>query len=200
MDIFDAGITGNRRAALIALASAPLIYGSVSKQSTRRVEVTDVTTGVVLDLPYEYRTKNWGGGSCVHATTVNLLKWMGQDELAIWWRNNYSGGEYDDRLIKRMEAANLKYAYIHAREKGAAAGRNFLEWCSRTRRGAGIFYKPNHAINYIGQDATYVYLLDNNATKIYEPVPVSTFYSNWMGFGGFAWTLVYNPPPHEPLK
>ena len=41
-------------------------------------------TGVVLDLPPEMRTKNWGGGSCVHASTVNLLKWMGQHEMADW--------------------------------------------------------------------------------------------------------------------
>jgi hypothetical protein len=164
-----------------------------------------VQSGVVLDLPPEYRTKNWGGGSCVHASTVTLLRWMGQDELADWWRKNYSGGEYDDRLIKRMEAAGLRYAYIHGRNSGMDAGVQFLEYCTRTRRGAGIFYKPAHAINYVGSDAERVYLLDNNATGYpekngtYENVERGAFYRNWDSYGAFAWTLIYNPPPHRPL-
>ena len=57
-------------------------------------------TGVVLDLPQELRQKNWGGGSCVHASNVNLLRHVGLDELADWWRSNYSGGEYGSRIAE----------------------------------------------------------------------------------------------------
>jgi len=154
--------------------------------------------GVVMDLPPEMRTRNWGGGSCVHASTVNLLLQMGLDEMARWWRANYSGGEYDSRLIRRMEAAGLRYAYTHGDPE-------FLNWCWRTRRGAGVFYKPSHSINFVGRDQTYAYLLDNNATSYpeayghYERVEWNRFVSAWHGYGGFAWTLVYQPPPATPL-
>ena len=81
---------------------------------------------------------------------------------------------------------------------------SFLEWCQRTRRGAGLFYKPSHSINFVGMDSQYVYLLDNNSTSYpernghYERVPIADFKRRWRGYGGFAWTLVYNPPPPLP--
>jgi hypothetical protein len=164
-------------------------------------------TGVVLELPPEVRTRNWGGGSCVHASNVNLLKQMGQHELAEWWRRNYSGGEYDTRLVSRLEAAGLRYAYISDRSgrdsdgDGTNDGEEFLFWCQRTGRGAGIFYKPSHSINFAGQDEQYVYLLDNNATTYpervgyYERAGHADFFRRWRGFGGFAWTLIYDPIP-----
>jgi hypothetical protein len=37
-----------------------------------------------VDIPPALRTQNWGGGSCVHASTVHLLHWQGQHELAEW--------------------------------------------------------------------------------------------------------------------
>lgn len=153
-------------------------------------------TGVVLDLPPELRTRNWGGGSCVHASTVTLLKWMGQFEMAEWWRNNYSGGENDTRLISRMEAAGLKYAW--------SSDPSFFDWCTRTRRGAGIFYKPSHSINFVGKDTQNAYLLDNNAVNYpesngqYETVEWNSFVSRWKGFGAFAWSLIYDPWPGTP--
>jgi len=155
-------------------------------------------TGVVLDLPPAARTKNWGGGSCVHASTVNLLLWMGMPEMAKWWRNNYSGGEYDSRLVQRMEAAKLKFAYVHDDP-------NFFAWCTRTRRGAGIFYKPAHSINFVGMANNTAYMLDNNATGYpeshgqYESEDWETFVRKWRGYGGFAWTLIYDPPPGDPV-
>lgn len=153
---------------------------------------------VQMDLPLALRQKNWGGGSCVHASTVNLLRWQGQYEMAEWWRKNYIGGEYANRLIQRMESAGLRYAYT---DKGDV---EFLRWCVKTRRGAGIFYKPNHAINLIGMDDKNAYLLDNNATAypeqrgFYEAVPLDRFIPAWKGYGGFAWTLIYVPPPPNP--
>lgn len=177
----------------------------VSPDGLRRMAVDRSSTpvgyseSVVLDLPPELRQKNWGGGSCVHASNVTLLRWQGQDDLADWWRNEYRGGEHADRLTKRLEAAGLRYAFTM---QGDVA---FLEWCCRTRRGAGIFYKPSHSINLVGLDAEHAYLLDNNATNYpertgeYERVPRDTFIRNWQRqYGGFAWTLVYSPPPPIP--
>lgn len=153
---------------------------------------------VSLDLPPALRTKNWGGGSCVHASTKNLFIWTNQYEMAEWWSKTYSGGEYADRLIRRLEAAGVRYAYT---TKGDF---EFLRWCAATRRGAGIFYKPNHAINFVGMNDQVVWLLDNNATGYpeqhgsYEEVPIEKFKANWRYYGGFAWTLVYNPAPPNP--
>jgi hypothetical protein len=156
-----------------------------------------VSQGVVMTLPPELRQKNWGGGSCVHASNVSLLRWQGQYEMADWWRQAYSGGEYGDRLVSRLEAAGLRYAYTDSGDEA------FLRWCIRTRRGAGIFYKPSHSINCVGMDDQFVYLLDNNATNYpestgdYEKVPIDEFWRRWKGYGGFAWTLIYTP--HAPL-
>lgn len=153
--------------------------------------------GVVMELPLELRQPNWGGGSCVHASNVMILRWQGLYEMADWWRKTYSGGEYDTRLTQRLDAAGLRYAYAHNDEK-------FLMWCIRTRRGAGIFYKPNHSICCVGMDDTYVYLLDNNDINYperqghHERVPREEFFRKWRGYGGFAWTLVYSPLPPEP--
>ncbi len=125
---------------------------------------------------------------------------MGQHELAEWWRKNYSGGEYDTRLVARLEAAGLKYAYI-SDSRGTGAGEQFFYWCQRTGRGAGIFYKPSHSINFAGMDEQYVYMLDNNATNYpervgyYERATHADFFRRWRGFGGFAWTLIYDPIP-----
>ena len=175
----------------------------------RGADVPDGTyLGVVLDLPYELRTRNWGGGSCVHASNVNLLRYQGQMEMADWWRRTYSGGEYDDRLIQRLEAAGVRYAFAHggkdANRDGRDDGEQFLEWTVRTRRGAGIFYKPNHSINLVGLDDKYAYLLDNNYTDYpeknghYERVPREQFFRQWHSYGAFAWTLVYDPPAPNP--
>ena len=154
--------------------------------------------GVVMDLPPALREPNWGGGSCVHASTVMVLRWQGQHDMADWWRANYIGGEYSDRLIKRMEAANLRYAYT------VDGDFEFIRWCMRTRRGCGIFYKPNHAICAIGMDERYVYLLDNNDVTrperdgTHERVEINDFIRRWRGYGGFAWTVVYTPSPPDP--
>lgn len=159
---------------------------------------TGTAQGVTMDLPPALRQENWGGGSCVHASTVSLLRWQGQHAMADWWRAQYSGGEYAGRHAKRLEAAGLRYAYTWS---GDVA---FLEWCVRTGRGAGIHYKTRHAINLTGLDAEYAYLLDNNATDYperhgtYERVPRATFERRWKERGGIAWTLVYTPPPPIP--
>lgn len=157
-----------------------------------------IPQGVVMDLPLALRQANWGGGSCVHASTVSLLRWQGQHQMADWWRRNYSGGEYSYRLVQRMEAAGLRYAYT---DQGDL---RFLEWAVRTGRGAGILYKPRHAINLVGLDQTYAYLLDNNSVDYdvrrghWERVPRAEFERHWRSRGGFGWTLVYDPPPPLP--
>ena len=150
-------------------------------------------TSVVLDLPAELRTQNWGGGSCVHASTVTLLQWQGMPELAEWWRHNYSGGESSSGITSKMEKAGLSYAYTKSGDE------SFLEWSCRTRRCAGIFYKPGHAVNLVGLDDENAYLLDNNHTSQIETVPRGEFMRRWKNnYGGFAWTIVATPSPPSP--
>jgi len=157
-------------------------------------------TGPTMELPRPLREQNWGGGSCVHASTVMLLRWQKLFDVANKWRATYSGGEYSSRLIARMEAAGLRYAYTLDGDE------RFLEWAIQTRRGCGIFYKPNHAICLVGLDREYAYLLDNNyidypeRNRTYERVPRAEFMQRWKyEYGGFAWTPVYSPPPMLPV-
>lgn len=148
-----------------------------------------------VDLPETMRTKNYNGGSCVHASTINLLKWQGLPELAEWWRENHGGGEYSGRLNSKMEKAGLKFAYTTSGDMA------FLEWTIRTRRGAGIGYFPRHAINLVDLTETEATLLDNNRTGKYLKVPRAEFERNWKNkYGGWAWTVVYQPPPPLPWR
>jgi hypothetical protein len=148
----------------------------------------------VVDLPEAMRTKNYKGGSCVHASTINCFKWHGLDEMAEWWRQNHGYGEYAERLARKMDEQGLKFAYV---TNGDPA---FIEWAMRTRRCCGIGYKPSHAINLVGLTKTHAILLDNNATHRYEYVPREEFFRRWKGFGGWAWALVYDPPAPRPRR
>jgi hypothetical protein len=146
-----------------------------------------------VDLPPALREANWGGGSCVHASTVHLLHWQGEHDLAAWWRRHYRGGEYASRLHARLEQAGLRYAYTVRGDVG------FLEWALRTRRGAGITYYPQHAVNLVHLDDEWAGLLDNNRIERIVWVRRDEFVRRWQAYGGWAWTLVYDPPPPIPF-
>ncbi len=149
---------------------------------------------LAMDIPVELRRANRDGGSCVHVSNENLLIWQGMYQTAQWWASQYKGGEYSGRLISRLEAAGLRFAYTQTGDE------KFLEWTVRTRRGAGLFYKPSHSINLVHLDKDYAYLLDNNNRKEIEKVPRDTFMRKWKhDFGGFAWTLVFVPAPPLPI-
>jgi len=82
--------------------------------------------GVVMELPLELRQPNWGGGSCVHATNVMVLRHQGLYEMAAWWRKTYSGGEYDTRLAS---GSTPPASGTHT----PTSDEQFLMWCIRTR-------------------------------------------------------------------
>lgn len=189
---------------LAAIDFTPEVRSDTLTSCVKRLAVDSVPrgahVGVSMDLPPAMRTKNWGGGSCVHASTVSLLKWQGQYEMADWWRETYIGGEYATRLVNRMEQAGLRYAYT------SEGDMQFLEWAHRNRLGAGLFFFPAHAINFVGMDDKYVYLLDNNNVSYpedrghYRRIDIGTFRRKWRDYyGGFAWTIVsLSPPPPPP--
>ena len=63
----------------------------------------------LADVPPQLREPNYspeGQGSCVHASTITLLRWQGQDELAEWWRANYHSGEYASRPHKETRGSS----------------------------------------------------------------------------------------------
>lgn len=150
----------------------------------------------LADVPPQLRQPNfspYGQGSCVHATTITLLNWQGQDELAKWWKENYHSGEYAERLINRMESAGLQYAYTDTGDEA------FLEWATRNRMASGIFYFYRHAVTLVDLNDTEAVLLDNNRTGEYIRIPRAEFLWNWKNeYGGFAWTVVYGSPPPYP--
>lgn len=153
----------------------------------------------LADVPPQLRQPNWnaanGQGSCVNASTITLLRWLGLEEHAAWWRDNYEGGEWDTSHISHMTASGLKFAYT---DTGDPA---FLDWVSRNRLGAGIFYKPRHAINLVDLSQEWAVLLDNNRPGEYEYVPREEFLTNWRNeYQGFAWTFIWSPPPPLPKQ
>jgi hypothetical protein len=89
--------------------------------------------------------------------------------------------------------AGLRYAYT------ASGNVEFLEWATRNRYAAGIFYYPKHAVNLVELNEDHAVLLDNNRVGNYIYVPRDEFIEKWLGYGGFAWTIIYSAPPPRPV-
>ena len=142
-----------------------------------------------LDLPEKFRVKNYAGGSCVHAATGTLLYWQGFDELAQWWTSSYSGGEYSQRLHRRLEAAGIRYAYT------TDGDWEFLQRCVRLRLGCAVNWPSGHMVTLVGIDEQKVYLIDNNSTHTITVRSKEQFKREW---SGWATTIVYTPPPPQP--
>jgi len=145
-----------------------------------------------MDLPEVLRQHNYAGGSCVHASLVSVLRWQNLPELAAWWREAYRGGETLGGLVAKVDAARLRFAYT---DRGNT---EFLAWCSRTRRGAVVFYKPAHAVCFCGFVGRHAVVMDNNHPARLEWIPRETFLARWQAYGGVALTAVYSPAPPRP--
>lgn len=144
------------------------------------------------EFPPEIRTKNYKGGSCVHASMITLLNYHGLDAWADWWHQRYAYAESGQGLIRKADAAGLKFAY---EDRGDVA---FLDWCSRTRRGAVILFFSRHSVNFVRFDGGDAVLLDNNRTGRYIRIPRDEFVRRWRGYGGFALTLAYPTAAPQP--
>ena len=71
----------------------------------------------IVNVPRAEREWNWGGGSCVHASTVMHLRWQNAMELADYWRKTYSGGESYNGLTGKLTRNRVPfYATIPAIE------------------------------------------------------------------------------------
>jgi len=151
-----------------------------------------------IDLPLKLRQSNYGGGSCMHASMINVLRQQGLYQLADKWRREHWGAAGVWDLARLSEQEGLKYAYTTEGDE------KLLEWCGRTKRWAAIHYFPAHAINFCGfvqrDGQETAVLLDNNRPERYLYVPKQEFIRRWRGYGGCALTVVYTPPAPKPWK
>lgn len=147
----------------------------------------------VVNLPMEMRQRNWGGGSCVFATTVMQFRWIGRDEDAEYIRKNYSGGQGWYGLSQKLDALGARFAYV------TDGDISFLEWACRTRRGAGIEYFGAHYVLLVHLDSSKAGILDNNHTDQIIWVDRKEFEHRWKNwYHGWATALIYEPPPPIP--
>jgi hypothetical protein len=215
----DAAITGvNRlvrllrskfkRSGMLAFPLFILLAGCAVQPNVRPLPPPRPETPVCnLPKPLHQRNKlgPLGQGSCVHASLVNHLRWLNEFELAQRWWATYGDGEYASRLMQRMDAAGIDYAFT---EK---ADPRFLDYCTVTRTGAILWWKPSHCCTFegfaMGQDimkadpraqglnpnTQYACILDNNYPGTFEYTERQQFIRLWAGYGGFALCVMRDP-------
>ncbi len=126
---------------------------------------------------------------------VNHMRWLNQFALADAWWKTYHDGEYASRLMQRLDAANIPYVFTER------ADPRFLDWCTKTRRGAILWWKPSHCCTFCGwtrqsDGKTYAVILDNNRPGNWELTEREQFVRLWAGYGGFA-LAVMKPPASQ---
>lgn len=154
------------------------------------------------NIPAALHQRNWLGpqrqGSCVHASLVSHLRWLNQFALGERWRATYGDGEYDSRLRSRLDAAGIDYVFT------LRADPRFLDWCSETRRGCILWWKPSHCCTFVGwvkQDGReFAAILDNNSPGRFELTEREQFIRLWAGYGGFALAVIDPPASSLPYR
>ena len=146
-----------------------------------------------VDVPPEWRQRNWSDptGSCVHATTISLLRWQGLYQEAAEWKRRYGGGESAGPHTRKMKDMGLKYVVTTDSDV------RLLEWALATRRGCGVTWPPGHCVALVGKEHGQAVILDNNRVGDYRRVPWSDFLSTWRRAGGWAFAITNGkvPPP-----
>jgi hypothetical protein len=153
------------------------------------------------NLPGSLHIRNWLGplnqGSCCHASLKNHALWHNDFAFVANWP--HADGEYASRLRQRLDAAGYDYAFT---EK---ADPRFLDWCSRERHGAVLWWKPSHACTFMGwvqgnDGKQYATILDNNYPGKFEYTEREQFIRLWAGYGGFALSLLQPPTISLPYR
>jgi hypothetical protein len=173
--------------------SAFLIYATICGQVIGAERPT-------VNVPMARRHRNWlgpqGEGSCVHASMVYLLHWMGRHKEADWWLTHNGDGEWDTDLAEKFDRAHIRYAYTS--EKGNV---KFLEWALKTHRGCGVTVMGGkHMIVLVHLDEKWAGLWDNNYPTKFRWVPRKTFIAEWLNSHSWAVTPVYTPSAPLPTK
>jgi len=160
-----------------------------------------------VNLPKSLWQHNWNNGrsgSCVVASTIDILRWQGQFAAATKLRSSYGGGWDDDDWCRVLDKEGIDYD----RTKGNIA---FLEVACATRRGCIVTINVgNGSYHYTTQNRGYhcvalVHLdpadslnpragiLDNNLDKIVW-LSREEFLRYWFASSG-TWAIapVYTP-------
>lgn len=178
------------------------------------------------NIPRELREWNWGGGSCVHASTVMVMRWQNSMDLAAFWRKTYAGGESYNGLTSKLNRNKVPYYSVAGGGNNDVASiqgdaKDFIQFCStrggsyqtfrgeesvlerctKDRRGGVIFYYPNHSIMFCGftPDGKDAVVLDNNRIEKFIVIEKQEFLRKWRGYGGVCVVpTVGNPRPPIP--
>lgn len=143
-------------------------------------------------IPTELRERNYAGGSCVHATTVTLLRWVGMHAKADQWRSKYSGGESSGPHTRKLSAEGLTFAMTNDGDE------RLLDWALETRRGCGVTWPERHVVALVGKQNGEAVIIDNNRPGDYRRVPWDSFIRKWRQCGGWAFAIVAAPPAPIP--
>ncbi len=154
---------------------------------------------IAADLPVSLRHENYAGGSCMYAAAATTLEQGGRSDMANWLTRNHRGAAGIEDIERAFARSKTPYK---STVRGDVA---VLDFASRTRRHAAIYYKPGHAITFIGwsrrNGKEWAILVDNNNTRKYEFVRRDLFLNNWrMRYGGGAIVPLYSPVPSQPYN
>jgi hypothetical protein len=151
------------------------------------------------NLPLELRQTNWLGskreGSCVHASTMYVLRWNGQYELADAWRQKFGNGETGSGIMRKLTEAGVPF---YATANGDP---RVLEYASETRRACIIWFFTSHCVTFCGfskdpYGKEYAYLCDNNRVQQFIKIEKEVFIKRWQTqYDGFACCFLGTPLP-----
>lgn len=153
----------------------------------------------VIDIPINIRQRNWTGpngeGSCVHATTIMLLRYQRRYALADYWKSHYNSGETFSGLAEKLDANGVRWAGTYQQKNVS-----FLEWAIRTRRGAMVTtMQGQHMILLVHLDSKVAGLIDNNNPNKIIWKKREVFLADWYASNSWGLTIVGSPPP-PPLR
>lgn len=165
----------------------------------------------IVNIPEPLRQRNWaskspqkyGQGSCVHASSISLFRWLGEEQLADAWRSKYSGGETSVSITRYWRDNGIPYiSTLNEKTYECSGDPGFLRWVSENRLGCILWWKTSHCCTFVGfchkDGQDYAAVLDNNYPEKYEYHPAEEFIRRWRGFGGFACAAILSPTPNLP--
>lgn len=149
-------------------------------------------------VPAGVAQRNWsdrtGYGSCAWASLITILRWQGRDDMAVQMGSRFNGGATWQKLVSASESLGMRYIYTDSGDP------RLLEWASDSNRGGVIFYKPQHAVAFLGFSGNDAIIIDPNTPRVRERIPKQTFLRNWRSrYQGFFLTPVYPPGTPHPV-
>lgn len=196
-----AAITGTGVVGLSALSSPQKPPGVIMTPTEffKQPQVTYYGGYPTSHIPIELRQPNTNG-SCVHLATAVCLVNIGEYDLARMWTNNFGGGEYASRHIRRLEDAGILFS---VETNGDPAYIDFwMDSTSVTKRILGVNYNTRHVMNLLDIDSAgpnaKAYLLNNQRksgswawdSAVAAETTRDEFLRNWDRNGGWAFAIL----------